>query len=110
MGVSTSEELQHAIAACKDLINTTPNDSAEKKKLVVKLVQLRLKLQETQVWLDNDPIYPCAGFSQSIDSRPVSHLIGYRNAVKEVSGSNLNLANIRSLEVTLLEGGNPKYN
>lgn len=48
MGVSTSEELQHAIAACKDLINTTPNDSAEKKKLVVKLVQLRLKLQETQ--------------------------------------------------------------
>lgn len=59
MGVSTSEELQHAIAACKDLINTTPNDSAEKRKLVGKLVQLRLKLQETQVWLDNDPIYPC---------------------------------------------------
>lgn len=48
MGVSTSEELQHAIAACKDLINTTPNDPAEKKKLVGKLVQLRLKLQETQ--------------------------------------------------------------
>lgn len=51
MGVSTSEELQHAISACKDLINTTPKDSEEKKKLVNKLVQLRLKLQEMQVCL-----------------------------------------------------------
>lgn len=49
MGVSTSEELQHAISACKDLINTTPDDSEEKKKLITKLIQLRLKLQETQV-------------------------------------------------------------
>lgn len=53
MGVSTSEELQHAISACKDLINATPNDSEEKKKLISKLVQLRLKLQETQVWLSD---------------------------------------------------------
>jgi len=50
MGVTTSEELRHAIDACKDLINTTPEDSEEKNKLVNKLVQLRLKLQETQVW------------------------------------------------------------
>jgi len=49
MGVSTSEELQHAISACKDLINTTPADSEEKRKLITKLVQLRLKLQEAQV-------------------------------------------------------------
>lgn len=48
MGVSTSEELQHAINACKDLINTTPEDSQEKRKLISKLIQLRLKLQETQ--------------------------------------------------------------
>ena len=50
MGVSTSEELHHAIDACKDLVNTAPEDSEEKNKLVNKLVQLRLKLQETQVW------------------------------------------------------------
>ena len=49
MGVSTSEELRHAINSCKDLINTAPEDSEEKNKLVSKLVQLRLKLQETQV-------------------------------------------------------------
>lgn len=48
MGVSTAEELRHAISACKDLINTTREDSEEKKKLITKLVQLRLKLQETQ--------------------------------------------------------------
>lgn len=48
MGVSTSEELQHAISACKDLINTTAADSEEKRKLITKLVQLRLKLQEAQ--------------------------------------------------------------
>ena len=49
MGVSTTEELRHAISACKDLINTTSDDSEEKRKLITKLVQLRLKLQETQV-------------------------------------------------------------
>lgn len=109
MGVSTTEELQHAIVACKDLINTTPNDSAEKKKLVGKLVQLRLKLQETQVWLDNDPIYLRHSL-QSINYGPVSQLIGYRNAVQEVTGLNLSLANICSLEVTLLQSGERKYN
>ena len=71
MGVSTSEELQHGISACKDLIKATRNDSEEKKKLVSKLVQLRLKLQERQVWLSdaaaavvivyfcNGPFYSC---------------------------------------------------
>lgn len=49
MGVSTIEELRHAISACKDLINTTSDDSEEKRKLITKLVQLRLKLQESQV-------------------------------------------------------------
>lgn len=49
MGVSTTEELRHAINACKDLINATSDDSEEKRKLITKLVQLRLKLQETQV-------------------------------------------------------------
>ena len=58
MGVSTSEELRHAIDACKDLINTTPEDSEEKNKLVNKLVQLRLKLQETQVWYGVNPFTP----------------------------------------------------
>ena len=51
MGFSTSEELNHAISACKDRINTAHEDTEEKNKLVTKLVQLRLKLQETQVFL-----------------------------------------------------------
>ena len=50
MGFSTSEELNHAISACKDRINTAHEDTEEKNKLVTKLVQLRLKLQETQVF------------------------------------------------------------
>lgn len=89
MGVSTSEELQHAISACKDLINTTPKDSEEKKKLVNKLVQLRLKLQEMQVCLsthDQHLISPlffsayyniinCDWFSMHL------HCICYRSAV-----------------------------
>lgn len=48
MGFSTSEELKHAITACKDMINAASEDTEEKNKLINKLVQLRLKLQDTQ--------------------------------------------------------------
>ncbi|EDO45985.1 predicted protein, partial [Nematostella vectensis] len=47
MGFSTTEELQNAIHSCKDMIRAAPEHSAEKKKLVEKLIQLRVRLQET---------------------------------------------------------------
>lgn len=49
MGVSTSEELEHAIESCKELIKAAPENSEEGIRLVDKLVQLRFKLQEAQV-------------------------------------------------------------
>eukprot|EP00111_Clytia_hemisphaerica_P023769 TCONS_00070039-protein len=46
MGFSSTEELENAIATCKQLIKQTPEKSTRKKDLVQQLIQLRLKLHE----------------------------------------------------------------
>lgn len=46
LGYSTIEELQTAIEDCKAMILESEENSAKRKRLVVRLVQLRLKLQE----------------------------------------------------------------
>ncbi|XP_064467083.1 differentially expressed in FDCP 8-like isoform X2 [Ornithodoros turicata] len=45
-GFCTIEELEIAIENCKEMILESEENSAKRKKLVVKLVQLRLKLQD----------------------------------------------------------------
>ncbi|XP_076370748.1 differentially expressed in FDCP 8 homolog isoform X2 [Tachypleus tridentatus] len=45
-GYSATEELEMAIENCKDMILETSEKSEKRKKLVMKLIQLRLKLQE----------------------------------------------------------------
>ena len=46
MGFSSLEELENAIASCKQLINASPEKSKRRDDLVTQLVQLRLKLHE----------------------------------------------------------------
>ncbi|GFO03338.1 differentially expressed in fdcp 8 homolog [Plakobranchus ocellatus] len=45
-GLSGTEELELAIENCKEMIREAPPDSEKQKNLVLKLVQLRVKLQE----------------------------------------------------------------
>lgn len=54
-GFSTSEELEMAIENCKEIIMQTPENTEKKKQLIKKLVQLRLKLQETKEGLNKLP-------------------------------------------------------
>ena len=49
MGFSSTEELENAIATCKQLIKQTPEPSTRRKDLIQQLIQLRLKLHEIKV-------------------------------------------------------------
>ena len=51
MGFTSDEELENAIETCKDRVKSLSIDSQERKHLVRKLVQLRLKLHEQKVRL-----------------------------------------------------------
>ena len=51
MGFTNDEELENAIETCKERIKSLPPDSEERKHLVIKLVQLRLKKHELKVCL-----------------------------------------------------------
>jgi len=48
MGLSNSEEIHHAIVSCKEMIKTAQTPE-EKKSLVRRLIQLRIKQQESKV-------------------------------------------------------------
>lgn len=49
MGFSSTEELENAIAMCKQLIKEATDKSSRKRDLVVQLVNLRLRLHEAKV-------------------------------------------------------------
>ena len=49
MGFSNTEELENAITACTQLINTTEEKSQRKKDLITQLIKLRLKQHELKV-------------------------------------------------------------
>ena len=51
MGFTTDEELENAIETCKERIKSLKINSEERKQLVKKLVQLRLKRHEQKVSL-----------------------------------------------------------
>ena len=51
MGFTSDEELENAIETCKERIKSLAADSEERKHLVRKLVQLRLKRHEQKVRL-----------------------------------------------------------
>ena len=50
MGFSSNEELENAIETCRETILRLPKDSEDRKMLIKKLIQLRLKLLEEKVF------------------------------------------------------------
>lgn len=60
---SDIEQLKQAIEECKKLILELPEHSEKQKDTVVKLIHLRLKLQELKVWTDWAFVggYECVG-------------------------------------------------
>lgn len=53
MGFTSDEELENAIETCKERVQSLAADSEERKHLVKKLVQLRLKRHEQRVSHEN---------------------------------------------------------
>eukprot|EP00795_Rhopilema_esculentum_P001579 gene1579-16031_t len=57
MGFTNDEELENAIETCKERIKSLPPDSEERKHLVIKLVQLRLKKHELKEAPSENPMH-----------------------------------------------------
>ncbi len=60
---SDVEQLKQAIADCKRLILDLPEHSEKQKDTVVKLIHLRLKLQELKVCTSNQNLQTIIGFN-----------------------------------------------